>query len=141
MQNPRVAGHPREEVSKPVLLGLTTAIIAGIIAPFIIPHITHEAMIYRIIIHLATITVAAFLTIVSSLAYGRTRSIRILLMTGGFIALTVAELLYFLDSTDVIALLYIPTINTELSHVILLTMLVLFALGVLKTNERRGIEQ
>jgi hypothetical protein len=135
MQNRGGIGNREKSVSKPILLGLTTAIIIGVIAPLVIPHISHPSMIYHIILHLAGMIISAFLGLVSCLAYKRVRGIRILLMTIGFIALSSAEILYFLDAMDIFSMVHLPTSNVELPHIILLVMITLFGLGVLKNNE------
>jgi hypothetical protein len=135
MQNRGGIGNREKSVSKPILLGLTTAIIIGVVAPLVIPHISHPSMIYHILLHLAGMTIAAFLGLVSYLAYKRVRGTRILLMTIGFMALSSAEILYFLEAMDIFPMVHLPIANIELSHVILLVMITLFGLGVLKNSE------
>jgi hypothetical protein len=140
MQNRGGIGNREKSVSKPILFGLTTAIIIGVVAPLVIPHISHPSMIYHIILHLAGMIIAAFLGLVSFLAYKRVRGTRILLMTIGFMALGIAEILYFLDALDIFPVTHLPIANIELPHVILLVMLTMFGIGVLKTSEaRRGV--
>jgi hypothetical protein len=135
MQNRGGIGNRGKSVSKPILLGITTAIIVGVITPLVIPHISHPSMIYHIILHLAGMTIAAFLGLVSFLAYKRVRGTRILLMTIGFMALSSAEILYFLEAMDIFPMMHLPIANIELPHVILLVMITLFGLGVLKNSE------
>jgi hypothetical protein len=135
MQNRGGIGNREKSVSKPILLGLTTAIIMGVITPLVIPHISHPSMIYHITLHLAGMIIASFLGLVSYLAYKRVRGTRILLMTVGFMALSSAEILYFLDAMDIFPMVHLPIANIELSHVILLVMITLFGLGVLKNSE------
>jgi ABC-type Fe3+-siderophore transport system permease subunit len=134
MQNRGGIGNRGNSLSKPILLGITTAIIVGVITPLVIPHISHPSMIYHIILHFAGMTIAAFLGLVSFLAYKRVRTIRILLMTIGFIALGTAEILYFLDALDIFPVAHLPIANIELPHVILLIMLTMFGVGVLKNS-------
>lgn len=135
MQNRGGIDNRGKSVSKPILLGITTAIIVGVITPLVIPHISHPSMIYHIIVHLAGMTIAAFLGLVSFLAYKRILTTRILLMTIGFMALTTAETLYFLDALDIFPVAHLPIANIELPHVILLVMLSLFGVGILKNGE------
>jgi hypothetical protein len=135
MQNRGGIGNREKSVSKPILLGLTTAIIIGVVAPLVIPHISHPSMIYHILLHLAGMTIAAFLGLVSYLAYKRVRGTRILLMTIGFMALSSTEILYFLEAMDIFPMMHLPIANIELPHVILLVMITLFGLGVLKNSE------
>jgi hypothetical protein len=135
MQNRGGIGNRDKLVSKPFLLGLTTAIIIGVLTPLVIPHISHPSIIYHIILHLAGLTIASFLGLVSYLAYKRVGGNRILLMTVGFMALSSAEILYFLDAMDILPMVHLPIANIELSHVILLVMITLLGLGVLKNSE------
>jgi predicted membrane chloride channel (bestrophin family) len=128
-------GEPIQgSVSKPILLGLITAIVIGIVAPIIMPHVTHPMMIYHIILHIASLTIAVFLSIVSVLAYRRSTGARLLFMSLGFIALATVEFMYLLDVTGIVSM-DIATLNIELPHVILLAMLAMFGLGVLKVNK------
>jgi hypothetical protein len=125
----------QESISKPILLALITVLVIGVVAPLVMPHLAHPSMIYHIILHIASLTIAVFLSIVSLLAYRRSTGTRLLFMTLGFMALATAEFLYLLDATSMIGLFDISTLNIELSHVILLAMLAMFGLGVLKVNK------
>ncbi|HZA99994.1 MAG TPA: hypothetical protein VE308_03115 [Nitrososphaera sp.] len=136
MQKGRDLGPVQGSISKPVLLGLTTALVVGIVAPLVIPHATHPSMIYHILLHMAGLTIAIFLSIVSSLAYSRNTTARMFLMAVGFMSLALVELFYLLQAGGiVVGQFIIPAINIELSHMILLIMVSLFGLGVLKVNK------
>ena len=135
MQNRGGIGNRGKSLSKPILLGITTAVIVGIITPLVIPHIYHPSMIYHIILHFGGMTIATFLSLISILAYRRVRGTRILLMTIGFLALSTVEILYFLDAMDILPVAHLPIANIELPHVILLVMLAMFGVGVLKNSE------
>ena len=117
------------------MLGLVTALVVGIVAPIVIPHLVHPSMIYHITLHIASVTIAVFLSIVSVLAYRRSPGSRLLFMTLGFMALALVEFLYLLDSTAVLSIFSFSTLGVELPHVILLAMLAMFGLGVLKVNK------
>ena len=128
-------GPAQESISKPVLLGLITALVVGVVAPFVIPHATHPSMIYHIVLHMAGLTIAIFLSTVSFLAYSRNKTTRMLLMAVGFMTLALVEFFYLLQAGGiVVGQVIIPVANIELSHIILLIMVSLFALGVLKVN-------
>src|ERR671915_2059010 len=136
MQKGSGLGSIPESVSKPVLLGLITALVVGIVAPLVIPHVAHPSMIYHILLHMAGLTIAIFLSIVSVLAYSRGKTTRMLLMAVGFMSLSLVEFFYLLQAGGVvIAQVVIPAVNIELSHIILLIMVSLFGLGVLKVNK------
>jgi hypothetical protein len=136
MQKERKRAPLQESVSKPILLGLITALVVGVVAPFVIPHAIHPSMIYHILLHIAGLTIAVFLTIVSFLAYSRNRTTRMLLMAIGFMTLALVEFFYLLQSGGiVVAQFIIPAVNIEFSHMVLLIMVSLFGLGVLKVNK------
>ena len=126
----------QESISKPVLLGLITALVVGVLAPLVIPHIAHPSMIYHIVLHMAGLTITIFLSVVSVLAYSRNSTTRMLLMAVGFMSLALVEFFYLLQAGGiVIGQVVIPAVNIELSHIILLIMVSLFGLGVLKVNK------
>jgi hypothetical protein len=136
MQKGRDQVPAKESTSKPILLGLITALVLGVVAPLVIPHAAHPSMIFHIILHMAGLTIAIFLSIVSFLAYSRNTTIRMLLMAVGFMTLALVEFFYLLQAGGItVVQVIIPTINIELSHIILLAMVSLFGLGVLKVNK------
>jgi hypothetical protein len=135
MQKGRSRVPAKESISKPVLLALVTALVLGVVAPFVIPHATHPSMIYHIILHTAGLAIAIFLSLVSFLAYSRNTTTRMLLMAVGFMTLVVVEFFYLLQAGGIAVVQFvIPAVNIELSHIILLVMVSLFGLGVLKVN-------
>jgi hypothetical protein len=122
--------------SKPKLLTIVTALVIAILSiPVILPHIMHPSMIFHIFLHIISLIIALFLSIVSILSYKRSNSTRILFMTFGFFALAVIEILYLFHATANLEDVIIPIVDAELSHVILLVMLTLFGIGVLKVNK------
>ena len=124
-----------QEVSNSKLLVIiTTALIALLAIPVIIPHITHTGLIYHILLHIASVIIAVFLTAVSIIAYRRNGGSRLLFMTSGFAVLAFVEFLYLFYATVNIEALIIPIVDIDLSHIILLVMLTLFGTGVLKVN-------
>ena len=125
----------QEAASKPLLFGLTAAIIVGIIVPLVLPHVLHPSVVYHAIVHIASIIIAAFLTLVSIMAYRRTGGMRTFFMTIGFAALGVAETFYLLQAAGLLMTLNVPNLDIDASHLILLAMLSMFGLGVLKVNK------
>ena len=122
--------------SKPKLLTIVTVLVLAILSiPVILPHIMHPSMIFHIFLHIISLIIALFLSIVSILSYKRSNSTRILFMTFGFFALAVIEILYLFHATANLEDVIIPIVDAELSHVILLVMLTLFGIGVLKVNK------
>lgn len=132
----RATSEPlQNSLSKPIMLGLITALVIGVVAPLVVPHVTHPSMIYHVILHIASITIAIFLSIVSVLAYAKIRTTRLLFMMLGFMTLALVECFYLLDATNALPMLDIPMTDIELPHVVLLIMLTMFGLGVLKVNK------
>jgi hypothetical protein len=126
----------QDSISKPVLLGLIAAVVVGVVAPLVVPHASHPSMIYHVLLHMAGLTIAIFLSIVSFLAYSRNTTTRMLLMAVGFTTLVLVEFFYLLQAGGIEVLQFnIPAVNIELSHIILLAMVSLFGLGVLKVNK------
>jgi hypothetical protein len=136
MQKAWRSNAAQESISKLILLALITAVVVGVVAPLVLPHATHPSMIYHILLHMAGLTIAVFLSVVSFLAYSRSPTTRMLLMAAAFVTLAVVELLYLLQAGGIyVGQLIIPLANIELSHVVLLIMVSLFGLGVLKVNK------
>lgn len=126
--------HSLADSTSKLLAIITIALIAILAIPVIIPHITHTGVIYHVFLHVGSVIIAVFLTVVSVIAYRRNGSRRLLFMMGGFAVLAFVEFLYLFYATVNIEAVLIPIVDIELSHVILLVMLTLFGIGVLKVN-------
>jgi NO-binding membrane sensor protein with MHYT domain len=117
---------------------ISISIMAILVIPVILPHITHTNMIYHIFLHIVSLIIAVFLSVVSYLAYKRNGGDRLLFMTLGFLSLVVVEILYLfytimeIEDTNAV----IPIIDIEIPHIILLVMLTLFGIGVFKVNNK-----
>jgi hypothetical protein len=136
MQTGRAPGRSAATswTSAKLLAVITVSVIAILAIPVIIPHIGHTGLIYHILLHVGSVIIAVFLTLVSIIAYRRNHSSRLFFMMGGFAVLALVEVLYLFYSTVNIEAVIIPIVDIELSHVILLVMLTLFGIGVLKVN-------
>jgi hypothetical protein len=132
---PRSLDNRTFDSSKQWLLGIISAMTVSIFVVLAAPHILHTSVIYHFVLHLASVTLAVFLSTVSFISYRNSGSTRILLTALSFVALTVVELLYLLNVAEVIGQLTIPVVDIDLSHAFLLGMLALFGLGVLKVNK------
>ena len=123
------------DAGKKWLLGIISAMTVSIFVILAAPHLLHTFVIYHFLLHLASVTLAVFLSTVSLISYRNSGSTRILLTALSFMALTVVELLYLLNVAEVIGQITIPVVDIDLSHTFLLGMLALFGLGVLKVNK------
>jgi hypothetical protein len=113
------------------LLALIALVITAImLLPVILPHITDTSTIYHILLHLASLIIAIFLGVVSTLAYLRNRSSRLLFMMFAFVSLSIIEAMYLFVVSSNIEDIVIPGVNIAVSHVIFLVTLTLFSLGV-----------
>lgn len=93
-------------------------------------------MIYHIILHMISFDVALFLTTISVISFKKTKSKKILLTALSFGFLLFIEFLYLLQSSNLLGAFYIPLIEVEFPHVLLLIMLGLFAAGVLRIERK-----
>ncbi len=83
--------------------------------------------------HLVALILSQFLAVVSTMAYLKSRTTRILFMTLGFVTQVIAEYVYLLNSTEDIHAIFISHVNIELSHLILLIMIIFFGVSFLKS--------
>ncbi|MDN5868965.1 MAG: hypothetical protein L0H55_16390 [Candidatus Nitrosocosmicus sp.] len=120
---------------KYLFIGLSISFISIVIYPLVLPHITHPSMIYHIIVHIIGFDIALFLTFVSALSFKRTRNFKILLTSVSFGVLLLVELLYLLESTDLLGEFHLPIIGVEFSHLLMILMLSLFAIGILRVEK------
>jgi phosphoglycerol transferase MdoB-like AlkP superfamily enzyme len=93
-------------------------------------------MAYHVLIHIVSLDISIFLTVISILAYKKARSNRILLTFFSFVFLVAVEILYLLQASHLVRIFYIPFIEIEFSHVLLACMIILFAWGVLKVDKK-----
>jgi hypothetical protein len=121
--------------SKVGLFGITAMIVTAFLGPLVLPHVSHPSMLYHSILHLASINIAVFPSIVSLLAYSRGGSVKMALMMLGFMSLVGVELFDLLSASGLPVPVFIPAVNIEISHIILLVMLSLFGLGVLTVKK------
>ena len=122
---------------KPKLFILISIIIVSVLAvPVIIPHTTHPQHIYHIALHIASLILSIFLSIVSLSSYLRNGGPRLLFMSLGFFSLLIVETLFLFYATRGIREILIPVVNIELPHIILFAMLTLFGIGILKVNPK-----
>src|SRR5947209_12271187 len=111
----------RQEVSNCKLFVITTIALLSVLAvPVIIPHITHTDMIYHIFVHIASVIIAVFITVISIMAYRRNGGSRLFFMMAGFAVLAFVEFLYLFYATVNIEVIIIPIVDIEFSHIILL---------------------
>jgi hypothetical protein len=114
---------------------LSIAFVSIIVYPIIIPHLAHPSMIYHISIHIISFDMGLFLTCISIFSFKKTKSKKILFTSLSFGVLLVIELLYLLQSSNISGEVIVPYIG-EISHILLLLMIALFATGVMKVGRK-----
>ena len=119
-----------------LLLVLSILFTSFIFYPLIVPHLYHPSMIFHISLHILSLNLAIFLTVISILSFKKTKSKKVFLTSLSFSVLLAIEFLYLLQSTDILGDFRIPYIEIEIPHMMLLFMLVLFAAGVIKVERR-----
>lgn len=117
---------------KSKILFLFAIILGAITIPLSIPHFIEGHGIH-IGIHIASIVLGSFLSVVGAMTYLEYRTSRLLFVMGAFTAITTAEivstanfLLFFQES-------YI-SMDSLLTHGLILLMLSLFSLGIFRTD-------
>ena len=127
-------GNQSTPIAKFKIFGIISIIVFATTVPITFAHVTHPGMIYHILVHVASLIIAVFLSFISLTAYLRDGRLRLMFMSFGFVTLAILELLLLLAATGNIDQQIIPSINVEFSHVLLLVMITLFGVGVLKVN-------
>ena len=120
---------------KSTLFSIIVTSIVGILAiPVIAPHIFHGYHFIHIFLHIGGITLAAFITILATLAYLRLRTKRLLLSTCAFSCFVGAETLLLVDATwpMIFDLQYMPLL--ELGHLLTFISLGMLAMGVFRND-------
>lgn len=117
-----------------LFLSLTICICTIFSYLLLLPNILQSSMTYHIIIHIISLDLAVFLTAVSFIAYRRARSKKLLLTSLSFVFLIFIEISYLLQASRLVDVFYVTLIEADVSHILLLCMLVLFAYGVLKID-------
>lgn len=126
--------RPNVSDDKIKFFGLIYIIVVTATIPLILPHLTHPSMVYHILLHIASLTIAIFLCSIAVAAYFRGGRTRLLFMALGFITLAALEVLLLLSATGNLQEPIVPMVNVELPHMVLLVMITLFGVGILKVN-------
>ncbi|HXT84442.1 MAG TPA: hypothetical protein VN704_08970 [Verrucomicrobiae bacterium] len=119
-----------------LFLVLSIIFTSIIFYPLIIPHLSHPSMIFHISIHILSLNMALFLTVISALSFRKTKRKKVLLTSLSFGILLIVEFLYLLQSSNILGDYHIPFIDVEIPHILLLFMLALFAVGVIKVERK-----
>ena len=117
------------------LFTLTIFAVIGILAiPVILPHIFHKFQVFHILLHLSGISLAAFLSIVSAIAYARIRTRRLLFTMLAFSIFVASETLSLVDAAWQYTY-YLGVFSAgEIGHFLSLCTLGMFAISVFRRD-------
>ncbi len=127
MQHVRLDGRTKVRI----LLFVSAVLLTSSIPAFL-PHFMHGHGLHMGI-HVASIILGSFLSVVGAIAYLRYRTTRLLLMMCAFFAVTSAEILFALNTVFVFWASYTSTDSIVTSGMILL-MLAFFSVGIFRTD-------
>lgn len=121
--------------NRPKLFAIVIFTIIGVLAiPLILPHIFHEFQVFHILLHLSGVSIASFLAIISTVAYTRIRTRRLLFTLIAFALFAVSEIFSVIDATWQYTY-YLGSFSAgELGHILALCTLGMFALSVFRRD-------
>lgn len=121
--------------NKPKLFVIAIFTVIGVLAiPVILPHIFHKFQVFHILLHLGGVSIASFLTIISSLAYARIRTRRLLFTVIAFALFAVSEIFSVVDAAWQYTY-YLGSVSAdEIGHILALCTLGMFALSVFRRD-------
>lgn len=121
--------------SRPTLFAIVIFSVIGILAvPVILPHIFHKFQVFHILLHLSGVAIASFLTIISTLAYTRVRTRRLLFTLIAFALFAVSEIFSVIDAAWQYTY-YLGSVSAdEVGHILALCTLGMFALSVFRRD-------
>jgi len=109
-------------------------VIAVFAVPVILPHVFHEFQVFHILLHLSGVAIASFLTIVSTLAYTRIRTKRLMFTMIAFGLFAVAEVFSVIDAAWQYTYYFGSVSADEVGHILELCTLGMFALSVFRRD-------
>ncbi len=110
------------------------AVVGILIAPIILPNLFHGTHILHIMLHVGGMIAAVFLTVVSSMAYIKTRTKRLLFTFIAFSFFIVAEAISLIDVTWPYTFYVGQLPFSELEHILIIGMLGIFTLAIFRND-------
>ena len=120
---------------KSTLFSIIVVSVIGILAvPIIIPHLLHGYHLAHIFLHVGGITLAVFISILSTLAFLRLRTKRLFLSAIAFTNFAAAEIVLLVDATwpMIYDFEYMPLL--EVGHLLTFITLGVLAIGVFRND-------
>ena len=121
-----------ERKSRFVILGII-GIVSACTIPILYPHVYHGTHIYHLALHVGGIILSLIMATLSINSFFMHRAKKMLVVSSAFLMFTAAELVQLLEAekTHVHNFWESPT---EISHMMLFGMLVLFAIAIFRRN-------
>lgn len=121
--------------NKPKLFSIVIFSVIGIlVAPIILPNLFHGTHTLHIMLHVAGLVAAVFLTLVSLVAYFKMKTKRLLITSIAFSFFTAAEIISLIDITWPFTF-YLGQISlSEIEHMLIISMLGIFTLAVFRND-------
>lgn len=121
--------------SKPALLGMVMIFMLSVLAvPVILPHMLHGFHIVHIMLHVGSMTLAAFLAVLGVVAFYKARTKRMGLTCLGMFMFVFAEAYMLVDTTWPFSY-YMGSITlAEVGHILLLAAFCIISMGVLRND-------
>ncbi|TLX78091.1 MAG: hypothetical protein E6L05_01695 [Thaumarchaeota archaeon] len=121
--------------NKSTLFSIVIFVVVGLLAiPVILPHISHEFQVFHILLHLVGISIAVFLSIISALAYSKTRTRRLLFTMIAFSIFVASEAFSVIDAAWQYTYYLGEFSADELGHILMISTLGMFALSVFRRD-------
>ncbi len=120
---------------KSTLFSVVMFSVMGIlIAPIILPNLFHGAHTLHIMLHVGGMIAAVFLTVVSSMAYAKIRTKRLLFTFIAFSFFIAAEAISLVDVTWPYKFYAGQLPFSELEHILIIGMLGIFTLAIFRND-------
>ena len=120
---------------KPALFSVTAcAVIATLAVPVIMPHMLHGYHMAHITLHIASLTLAIFITTLAAYSHNRTKSRRMMISFLAFGCLAASEAVLLTDTAWPFLIGVGPLPLHELGHLLVFSALGLMALAVFRND-------
>ncbi|WP_048109553.1 hypothetical protein [Nitrosarchaeum koreense] len=114
------------------ILILITGVLMAISIPVFLPHFLHGHGVHTGI-HLASISLGSFLSVIGVMTYLEYKTKRLLLVFFAFATITIAETLSALNIIFLFWASY-SSIDSVITHLLILMMLTFFSIGIFKRD-------
>ncbi|MDE1727001.1 MAG: hypothetical protein KGH89_07005 [Thaumarchaeota archaeon] len=122
------------ETKSTLLSVIIFSLIAALSIPVILPHIFQQFTLFHVLLHISGIGFASFLTIVSTVAYRKVKTRRLLFTTIAFGSFILSEIFSFIDAAWQSKYYFWTFSSSEIAHLVMFFTLLMFALSVFRRD-------